>query len=208
MRTAGKLLVVALMLLGGRLAQAQPEAAPPQEQDEQTEFHTTAPAAPPVDETTASVLPAIQEATQPADQPGDTMIQTVQNAETPEALPSPTPSPETPAPQAQEATPAPQAAPPVGEAGPIDHGPGCGCGVREKHSFWAWLTYHEKPCSCTSCCHKRCEPCGLPPLYIFFVCHHGGCCGGNSCPSALSPSDPPPPTGKASGCATCGNTGN
>jgi hypothetical protein len=42
-----------------------------------------------------------------------------------------------------------------------------------------WLTYRPVPhsCACGGCC-KPCEPCGMPPLYLFFLCDrygHGGC---------------------------------
>jgi hypothetical protein len=40
--------------------------------------------------------------------------------------------------------------------------------------LWDWLTYRAESHCCS--CGCKCNPCGLPHLYIFFLCHHGGCC--------------------------------
>ncbi len=63
--------------------------------------------------------------------------------------------------------------------GPVVSDPGPVCETRPSccQRFWQWLTYHplSHPCAC-GCC-KPCEPCGLPPLYIFFLCDRWGHCG-------------------------------
>lgn len=35
--------------------------------------------------------------------------------------------------------------------------------------IWQWLTYRPLS-SCCGCCDHPCQPCGVPPLYIFFLC--------------------------------------
>jgi hypothetical protein len=43
--------------------------------------------------------------------------------------------------------------------------------------IWEWLTYRPLTgTGCSACC-KSCEPCGMPPLYIFFLCDRFGHCG-------------------------------
>jgi hypothetical protein len=94
--------------------------------------------------------------------------------------------------------PAPKDAPPAEEAtdfavlvgnhaAPCSHKPKpCLAGwIRRKAAcgqrLCEWLTYRPVR-SCTECaCHKECSPCGVPRLYIFFLCDgHGdeGCAGG------------------------------
>jgi hypothetical protein len=76
------------------------------------------------------------------------------------------------APRQMEAAPIPEAAPDGGVSRPRL---GCVCRI------WQWLTY--RPLSRPGCCgcHKACNPCGLPHLYIFFLCDQNGKSGCRTC---------------------------
>jgi hypothetical protein len=60
--------------------------------------------------------------------------------------------------------------------------------------FWQWLTYKPVAHCDACCCSKGCEPCGMPPLYLYFLCDRWGPWGGPACGH-----------GVVGNCPTCGD---
>jgi hypothetical protein len=49
--------------------------------------------------------------------------------------------------------------------------------------LWDWLCYKPTRYGYECACHKQCNPCGTPRMYIFFLCDGNGHCNGNGpCP--------------------------
>lgn len=91
--------------------------------------------------------------------------------------------------------------------------PAC-CGDSCLDKLCLWFSYRPGKCCC-GCC-PRCSPCGMPPLYLWFLCPGsgvdgpGGCatCGGGRGPMVVSQdhpaaSQPATPAAQAP-CETCG----
>jgi hypothetical protein len=52
------------------------------------------------------------------------------------------------------------------------------------------LTYHPVAHCGPCCCARGCEPCGMPPLYIYFMCDRFGPWGGPACGHPAVPHGP------------------
>jgi hypothetical protein len=74
-----------------------------------------------------------------------------------------------PVPMAQTPPVAPQIAPHADA--PCGCTPACtpSCDHSQWLHCWQWLTYRALPQECMTC-RPKCQPCGVPPLYIFFLC--------------------------------------